>query len=48
MCEKNLCFTRYMEMGFIEGACLKMRSVVSYTIAMLQLMVAIMDQIKRL
>jgi len=35
-------------MGFIEGVYLKMRSIVSYFIAMLQSMVAILDQIKRL
>jgi len=46
MCGKNLSLTRYTKMGFIEGACLKMRSVVSCTITMLQLMVAIMDRIK--
>jgi len=46
MYRKNLPFTRYVEMGFIEGICLKMRFVVSCTIVMLQPMVATLDQIK--
>jgi len=47
-CGKSLFFTSYVEMGFIEDACLKMRSVVSYTIAMLQPTVSTLNQIKRL
>jgi len=45
---KNLSFTSYAEMGFIEDACLKMRSIVSYTTTMFQPMVATLDQIKPL
>ena len=32
MCGKNLSFTSYVEMGFIGGAYLNMRAVVSCTI----------------
>ena len=43
---KNLSFTSDVVMGFIGGACLKTRSAVSCTLAMLQPMVATLDQIK--
>ena len=46
MCGKILFFTSYEEMGFIEDACLKMRSVVSCTIVMLQPIVVTLDRIK--
>jgi len=46
MCRKNLSFAQYVEMRFIEDACLKTRSMVSCTIAMLQPMVATLDWIK--
>jgi len=48
ICRKNLSFTSYMEMRSIEDACLKMRSVVPYTTAMHQPMVATLGQIKPL
>ena len=48
MCGKNLSFTNYMEMGFIGGAYLNKRSVLSCTIAMLQPMATTLDQMKQL
>jgi len=45
---RTLSFISYVEMGFIEDACLKKRFVVSYTIVMLQPMVVTLDQIKPL
>jgi len=45
MCGKSLFFKSCVEMGFIEDACLKMRSVVSCAIAMLQPIEATLDLI---
>ena len=48
MCGKNLSFTSYVEIGFVGGAYRNMGSVVSYVVAIIQPMVATLDQIKPL
>ena len=48
MCEKNLSFISYVEMGFIEGACLKMSPIVSCTIAMLQPIMATLIRLDKM
>jgi len=48
MCGRSLFFTSYVETGYIEGICWRMKFIVPYTITMLQLTVDTLAQTRLL